>query len=100
MAGAGADPAKSDGWELQLSIGYLRNAVASSLVEEDRSGSPPPRVPEKFRLGDYRRIGANPVTVEAANPNVYKQCAAWYDVTFVGQVRHAPVYIRRFSDAE
>src|SRR5262249_46160943 len=30
-------------------------------------------VPEKFRLDDYRRIGANPIYCqEAANPNVYK----------------------------
>jgi spore maturation protein CgeB len=50
-------------------------------------------VPEKFRLEDYRRIGARPIYCqEAANPNFYQP--AWsvgeanpyrYDVTFVGQ---------------
>src|SRR5579862_7491384 len=35
-------------------------------------------VPEKFRLDDYRRIGANPIYCqEAANPNIYHP----YDVT-------------------
>lgn len=45
-------------------------------------------VPERFRLDDYRRLGANPIYCqEAANPNRYRP---WdipheYDVTFVGQ---------------
>ena len=46
-------------------------------------------VPEKFRLEDYRRVGANPIySQEAANPSIYKwnrQTAPKYDVTFVGQ---------------
>ncbi len=45
-------------------------------------------VPEKFRLKDYRRIGANPIYCqEAANPNIYKpyEVPFEYDVTFVGQ---------------
>ena len=45
-------------------------------------------VPEKFRLEDYRRIGANPIYCqEAANPNIYKPYSVpqEYDVTFVGQ---------------
>jgi spore maturation protein CgeB len=50
-------------------------------------------VPEKFRLEDYRRIGARPIYCqEAANPNFYRP--AWregepnpyrHEVTFVGQ---------------
>jgi spore maturation protein CgeB len=45
-------------------------------------------VPEKFRLDDYRRLGANPIYCqEAANPNVYKphDVPIEFDVTFVGQ---------------
>jgi spore maturation protein CgeB len=45
-------------------------------------------VPEKFRLQDYRRIGANPIYCqEAANPNIYKPypVSQEFDVTFVGQ---------------
>jgi len=45
-------------------------------------------VPEKFRLDDYRAVGANPLYVqEAANPNIYKpyDLEREYDVTFVGQ---------------
>jgi spore maturation protein CgeB len=45
-------------------------------------------VPEKFRLEDYRRIGANPIYCqEAANPAVYGPCAEpqVYDAGFIGQ---------------
>jgi spore maturation protein CgeB len=45
-------------------------------------------VPEKMRLDDYRRIGANPLYCqEAANPNIYKSydLPVEFDVTFVGQ---------------
>ncbi|MFO1019588.1 MAG: glycosyltransferase [Planctomycetales bacterium] len=45
-------------------------------------------VPEKFRLEDYRRLGANPIYCqEAANPDIYKpyDVPQEYDVTFVGQ---------------
>jgi len=45
-------------------------------------------VPEKFRLEDYKRIGANPIYCqEAANPDIYKpyNLPQIYDVTFVGQ---------------
>jgi len=45
-------------------------------------------VPEKSRLEDYRRIGANPIYCqEAANPNIYKpyEVPVEYDVTFVGR---------------
>lgn len=45
-------------------------------------------VPEKFRLQDYRRIGANPIYCqEAANPHIYHphDLPLAYDVTFVGQ---------------
>jgi spore maturation protein CgeB len=45
-------------------------------------------VPERFRLTDYRRIGANPIYCqEAANPDAYRPCGEpeQYDVGFVGQ---------------
>ncbi|MCE5190674.1 MAG: glycosyltransferase [Actinomycetia bacterium] len=55
-------------------------------------------VPEKFRLEDYRALGANPVYCqEAANPDVYHSydVPVEYDVTFVG-ARYAdrPDYIK------
>jgi len=59
-------------------------------------------VPEKFRLDDYRRIGANPIYCqEAANPNIYKPYSVpqEYDVTFVGQrYGDRPEYIRYLLD--
>ncbi len=45
-------------------------------------------VPERFRLDDYRRVGATPLYCqEAANPNVYRpyDLQRDFDVTFVGQ---------------
>jgi spore maturation protein CgeB len=45
-------------------------------------------VPEKFRLEDYRRVGANPIYCqEAANPDVYRPYPEEerYDAGFVGQ---------------
>lgn len=59
-------------------------------------------VPEKFRLDDYRRAGANPIYCqEAANPNVYgpKNVPVEYDVTFVGQ-RYGtrPQYLKRLLE--
>jgi spore maturation protein CgeB len=45
-------------------------------------------VPEKFRLEDYRQIGATPIYCqEAANPNVYRPYAGpqVHDVGFIGQ---------------
>lgn len=60
-------------------------------------------VPEKFRLDDYRRVGANPIYCqEAANPNIYRpyDVPREYDVTFVGQkYGDRPTYIRYLLDA-
>jgi spore maturation protein CgeB len=45
-------------------------------------------VPEKYRLADYRSLGATPIYCqEAANPSRYQPCAVpqEFDVTFVGQ---------------
>jgi spore maturation protein CgeB len=60
-------------------------------------------VPEKFRLGDYRQVGAHPIYCqEAANPNVYRphDLPREFDVTFVGQsYGNRPVCLRRLIDA-
>ena len=60
-------------------------------------------VPEKFRLDDYRRVGANPIYCqEAANPTVYRphDVPAEFDVTFVGQrYGNRPMYLRRLVEA-
>jgi spore maturation protein CgeB len=45
-------------------------------------------VPERFRLNDYRAMGAHPIYCqEAANPNIYRpyDVPVEYDVTFIGQ---------------
>lgn len=60
-------------------------------------------VPEKFRLDDYRAMGARPVYCqEAANPHIYKPYAlpVEFDVTFVGQAYgDRPHYIKHLLDA-
>jgi spore maturation protein CgeB len=59
-------------------------------------------VPEKFRLDDYRRVGANPVYCqEAANPNVYRplDVPVEFDVTFVGQrYGNRPLFLKRLIE--
>ena len=61
-------------------------------------------VPEKFRLEDYRAIGARPIYCqEAANPAIYKpyDVPVEFDVTFVGQAYgERPEYIRHLLDNE
>jgi len=45
-------------------------------------------VPERFRLDDYRALGARPIYCqEAANPHIYKPCdvPVEFDVAFAGQ---------------
>ena len=60
-------------------------------------------VPEKFRLDDYRAMGAHPIyTQEAANPHIYKpyDVAREFDVTFVGQAYGDRAgFIRQMADA-
>ncbi|MBU1007663.1 glycosyltransferase [Candidatus Dependentiae bacterium] len=59
-------------------------------------------VPEKFRLNDYKKLGATPIYCqEATNPNIYKshQCQQKFDVTFVGQAYgDRPNYIKHLLD--
>ncbi len=59
-------------------------------------------VPEKFRMDDYRKMGAHPIYCqEAANPDIYKRydVPVEYDVTFVGQAYgERPEYIKGLLD--
>ena len=60
-------------------------------------------VPEKFRLPDYRAIGARPIYCqEAANPAVYRplEVPGDLDVAFVGQAYgDRPEYIEHLMQA-
>jgi len=67
---------------------YCNASYQFDLVEEIAPAYNYCLVPEKFRLQDYRRVGANPIYCqEAANPNIYKPYPLQreYEVTFVGQ---------------
>src|SRR3990172_8109306 len=82
---------------------YCNASYQLRLVEEIAPAYQYCLVPEKFRLEDYRRLGANPIYCqEAANPNVYKpyDVPLDFDVTFVGQkYGNRPMYIRHLVDA-
>jgi spore maturation protein CgeB len=60
-------------------------------------------VPERFRLEDYRRLGARPVYCQmAANPALYKpyDVPHEFDVTFVGQKYGTrPAHLKALVDA-
>lgn len=60
-------------------------------------------VPEKYRLQDYKRAGANPIYCqEAANPKIYKPypLKQEFPVTFIGmKYGDRPHYISRLFDA-
>lgn len=81
---------------------YCNGSYQFHLVQELAPAYDYCLVPEKFRLADYRRVGANPIYFqEAANPNFYKPYALprTYDVTFVGQkYGERPAYIRHLLD--
>jgi len=83
---------------------YCNASYQLHLVEEIAPAYHYCLVPEKFRLEDYRRLGANPIYCqEAANPNVYKpyDVPRDFDVTFVGQrYGNRPIYIRSLIDAK
>ena len=87
-----------------VTVNWFCNASYQfDLVEEIAPAYNYCLVPEKFRLADYRRIGANPIYCqEAANPNVYKPYSLprEFDVIFVGQkYGDRPLYIKRLLDA-
>jgi spore maturation protein CgeB len=82
---------------------YCNASYQLDLVAEIAPAYDACLVPERFRLDDYRRLGARPVYCqEAANPRVYysHDVERDLDVTFVG-ARYAdrPAYIRRLVDA-
>lgn len=81
---------------------YCNGSYQFHLVEELAPAYDFCLVPEKFRLIDYRRIGANPIYCqEAANPNIYRPypLPVEFDVTFVGQkYGDRPAYIRHLLD--
>jgi spore maturation protein CgeB len=60
-------------------------------------------VPERFRLDDYRRMGANPIYMqEAANPTVYhpREEEMQYDLAFVGtRYGDRPSFVSRLAAA-
>ncbi len=67
---------------------YCNASYQFHLVEEIAPAYDFCLVPEKYRLEDYRRVGATPIYCqEAANPNTYKpyDLPREYDVAFVGQ---------------
>lgn len=67
---------------------YCNASYQFDLVEEIAPAYHYCLVPEKFRLDDYRRVGANPIYCqEAANPNYYKprDLPVLHDIIFIGQ---------------
>jgi hypothetical protein len=82
---------------------YCNASYQFHLVEELAPAYDHCFVPERFRLGDYRRAGARPIYVqEAANPAIYtpRDVGLEYDVTFVGQCYgDRPTFVRHLLDA-
>lgn len=81
---------------------YCNGSFQFHLVKEIAPAYDYCLVPERFRLDDYRRVGANPIYCqEAANPNFYKpyDLPYLYDVTFVGQqYGDRAVYLKHLLD--
>ena len=82
---------------------YCNGSYQFDLVEEIAPAFDYCLVPEKFRLDDYRRVGANPIYCqEAANPSVYRHydLPIEYEATFVGQrYGDRPYYISKLIAA-
>ena len=81
---------------------YCNASYQFALVEEIAPAYDYCLVPERFRLDDYRRVGATPIYCqEAANPDVYRpyDVPRVYDVAFVGQ-RYGDrgAFLRRLID--
>lgn len=83
---------------------YCNGSYQFHLVEEISPHYDWCLVPEKFRLEDYRAIGALPVYCqEAANPKIYKpyDVPVEFDVTFVGQAYgERPEYVAHLLENE
>lgn len=80
---------------------YCNASYQFHLVEEIAPAYDHCLVPEKFRMGDYRRVGANPIYMqEAANPDFYgpRKLPVDVDVSFVGQrYGDRPDFIRHLA---
>jgi len=81
---------------------YCNGSYQFHLVEEISPYYDWCLVPEKFRLENYRAIGARPIYCqEGANPNIYKphNVPMEFEVTFIGQAYgERPDYIRHLLD--
>lgn len=81
---------------------YCNGSFQFHLVKEIAPAYDYCLVPEKFRLEDYRRVGAHPIYCqEAANPNIYRRhdVRYCYDVSFVGQnYGDRPRYLKALVD--
>jgi spore maturation protein CgeB len=81
---------------------YCNGSYQFHLVEEISPHYDWCLVPEKFRLKNYRAIGARPIYCqEGANPNMYKpqNVPVEFAVTFVGQAYgERPDYIKHLLD--
>jgi spore maturation protein CgeB len=81
---------------------YCNGSYQFHLVEEISPHYDWCLVPEKFRLENYRALGARPLYCqEGANPNIYKphNVPVEFAVTFVGQAYgERPDYIRHLLD--
>lgn len=81
---------------------YCNGSYQLHLVEEISPHYDWCLVPEKFRLDDYRKLGATPLYCqEAANPRIYKpyNLPREFDVSFVGQAYgERPAYVRHLLD--
>lgn len=82
---------------------YCNGSYQLHLVEEISPHYDWCLVPEKFRLDDYRKLGATPIYCqEAANPRIYRpyDLPGEFDVTFVGQAYgERPAYVRHLLDS-
>lgn len=81
---------------------FCNGAYQLELVEEISPRYDWCLVPEKFRLDDYRALGAKPIYCqEAANPQIYKpyDLPVEYGATFAGQAYgERPAYVRYLLD--
>jgi spore maturation protein CgeB len=82
---------------------YCNASYQFALIEEIAPAYHYCLVPERYRLDDYRRVGATPIYCqEAANPQVYRpyDLPRAYDVTFVGQrYGDRAAFLRRLIDS-
>ncbi len=82
---------------------YCNASYQFALVEEIAPAYNYCLVPERFRLDDYRAVGATPIYCqEAANPQIYRpyDLPRTYDVAFVGQrYGDREVFLRELIDA-